>query len=141
MIGGSALAAVIRPVAEPLRWIAAVVLLALAIKITIGAVRRHRRARSAPLAADPAVPTAPRAYVTLLGMTLINPLTVLYFTALIIGLDEAAIGSPATKIVFVVAAFVASATWQLLLACGGALVGRLLTGPAAGWPPPSARPC
>ena len=31
--------------------------------------------------------------------------------------------------VFVLAAFVASASWQLLLAGGGSLVGRVLTGP------------
>jgi threonine/homoserine/homoserine lactone efflux protein len=129
MIGGGALATLIRPVAEPLRWIAAAVLLALAVKITIGALRRHLAELSAPVAAGPATPTAWRAYLSLLGMTLINPLTVLYFTALIIGLDEDAIGNPAGKIVFVAAAFAASATWQLLLACGGALVGRLLTGP------------
>ncbi len=30
---------------------------------------------------------------------------------------------------FVAAAFAASASWQLLLAGGGSLVGRLLTGP------------
>ncbi len=129
MIGGAALAALIRPAAEPLRWIAAAVLLVLAVKITIGAVRRHRAELSTPVAADLAVPTAPRAYLTLLGMTLVNPLTVLYFTALIIGLDPAAIGSPLGKIIFVVGAGTASAAWQLLLACGGALVGRLLTGP------------
>jgi len=35
----------------------------------------------------------------------------------------------AGEVVFVVAAFAASASWQLLLAGGGSLVGRLLTGP------------
>jgi arginine exporter protein ArgO len=32
------------------------------------------------------------------------------------------------RAVFVIAAFVASASWQLLLAGGGALLGRALTG-------------
>ena len=35
----------------------------------------------------------------------------------------------AGEVVFVLAAFAASASWQLLLAGGGGLVGRMLTGP------------
>ena len=100
----------------------------LAVRVTIMAIRRH--CAELPTAHHPtAEVTAARAYLMLLGMTLVNPLTVLYFTALIIGLDPAALGSPAGKIIFVIGAGTASAAWQLLLACGGALVGRLLTGP------------
>lgn len=129
MIGGAALATLIRPAAESLRWIAAGVLLVLAGWTAVGAVRRHRAVLAAPAAAGQAPPTMARAYLTLVGMTLINPLTVLYFTALIIGLDDGSIASAAGKISFVAGAFLASAAWQLLLACGGAVVGRLLTGP------------
>jgi len=112
----------------------------LAVRVTIMAIRRHcaelptahrppAEVAAAEVTAGQTAPTAARAYLMLLGMTLVNPLTVLYFTALIIGLDPAALGSPAGKIIFVIGAGTASAAWQLLLACGGALVGRLLTGP------------
>jgi arginine exporter protein ArgO len=37
--------------------------------------------------------------------------------------------SAAASVVFVLAAFAASASWQLLLAAGGSAVGRFLTGP------------
>jgi arginine exporter protein ArgO len=40
-----------------------------------------------------------------------------------------AAGSVPQQVVFVVAAFIASASWQLLLAGGGAALGRTLAGP------------
>ena len=74
--------------------------------------------------------TAPgRAYLGLLGLTLLNPATVVYFTALVLGRQAADGLSAAGGAVFVAGAFAASASWQLLLAGAGAVVGRLLTGP------------
>jgi arginine exporter protein ArgO len=49
---------------------------------------------------------------------------VIYFAALVIGRGGAG-GGPW----FVIGAFLASASWQLLLAGGGSLIGRVLTGP------------
>ena len=66
------------------------------------------------------------AYFGLLGMTMLNPWTVIYFAALVLG--GSGVAGVGERIVFVVAAFAASASWQLLLAGGGALLGRLLTG-------------
>jgi len=63
-------------------------------------------------------------YVVLLGITLVNPMTLIYFSALVLGGPTSGDG-----LVFVLAAFAASASWQLLLAGGGALLGRLLAGP------------
>lgn len=59
-------------------------------------------------------------------MTMLNPTTVIYFAALILG--SSARLRPLELAVFVLAALAASASWQLLLACGGALLGRILTG-------------
>jgi hypothetical protein len=69
-----------------------------------------------------------RAYLGLWGMTMMNPLTIVYFTALVLGRQGAATPGHADQAVFVVAVFVASASWQLVLAGGGAFLGRLLTG-------------
>ncbi len=67
--------------------------------------------------------TPGRAFLGVLGLTLLNPATVVYFAALVLGRGGTGGGAA-----FVAGAFLASASWQLLVACGGALVGRLLTG-------------
>lgn len=64
----------------------------------------------------------------LLGITLLNPTTVIYFAALVLGTRTGATAGFWEQAVFVTAAFVASASWQVLLAGGGALLGRALTG-------------
>ncbi|KDN22334.1 LysE family transporter [Amycolatopsis rifamycinica] len=124
VLGGAAIAGIIAPVAGPLRWISAAVLVVLAAHGAVRAVRSHRTP-----AARPVRPLAAgRAYVSLLGITLVNPATVVYFTALVVG-DHARTAVPALdQAVFVLAAFAASASWQAALAGGGALLGRVLTG-------------
>jgi len=117
---GAALTPVLAPVTTPLKWAAAASLLALAIWTAIRAVHTYRAAESPLLTTEP---RAVRAYATLLGLTLLNPATVIYFTALVLG------DRPANGTVFVAAAFAASASWQLVLAIGGVLLGRILTSP------------
>lgn len=127
VLGGAALAGVVTPVAGPLRLVSAVVLALLAVRGAVGAVRAHRRGG---VAARPVTePAAGRAYLSLLGITLVNPTTVVYFAALVVGGQAVGSVSVAEQAVFVVAAFAASASWQALLAGGGALLGRVLTGP------------
>lgn len=125
-LGGSALAGALRPALGPLRW-ASALLLTLAAHGAITAVRRHRAHRSAART-DPPPPGPARAYLSLLGITLLNPTTVIYFAALVLGTRTADAVRPLEEGVFVLAAFLASASWQLLLAGGGALLGRALTG-------------
>ena len=127
-VGGAAVAGLIRPVATPFRWLAAVVLLALAVRTAVVAWRQHRDPQRAARA-DRGLDTPGRAYLALLALTLLNPATVVYFSALVLGRQAGAPRSPAASVVFVAAAFVASASWQLLLAVGGSAVGRFLTGP------------
>ncbi len=136
VLGGTAVARLVEPAAEGLRWVAGAVLIALAARTAVTAVREarvqsHAESRSGEPAADAASKAAPRVartYLTLLGLTLLNPATVIYFVALVIGYgqDRRWIGAGAA--VFVLAAFVASATWQLTLAGGGSVVGRVVTG-------------
>ncbi|HEX2774560.1 MAG TPA: lysine transporter LysE, partial [Micromonosporaceae bacterium] len=77
----------------------------------------------------PALSTPARAFAGLLGLTLLNPMTIVYFGALVLGRQATADVTAAQQTVFVVAAFAASASWQLLIAAGGSVVGRLLAGP------------
>lgn len=124
---GSALTPVIKPFTVPLAWASAVVLAALALR---GAVRAivHYRARQGAGRVD-GTPVSPvRAYLGLLGVTMMNPATVIYFAALMLGSRTATAPDHLQQVVFVLGAFAASASWQLLLAGGGALIGRALTG-------------
>ncbi|MFD9000083.1 LysE/ArgO family amino acid transporter [Streptomyces sp. NPDC059582] len=126
-LGGEALAAALRPALVPLRWASALVLVTLALRGAATAVRRYRGHRLATRS-DPPPPGPARAYLGLLGITLLNPTTVIYFAALVLGTGTAGTARPLEQGVFVLAAFAASASWQLLIAGGGALLGRALTG-------------
>ena len=118
VVGGAAVAGLVAPIATPLRWVAVVVLLGLAAMTARGAFRK-------PAAAGrdqrPATPL--RAYTGILALTLLNPATVIYFAALVLGRSGEGGG-----VWFVTGAFLASSSWQLLIAGGGSLIGRLLTG-------------
>jgi arginine exporter protein ArgO len=127
VLGGAAVARLIEPIATPLRWVAAVVLVALAVRTAVTALRHHRDPALARESAGLGTPG--RAYLGLLGLTLLNPATIVYFGALVLGRQAIGGLDTAGEVVFVAAAFAASASWQLLLAGGGSLVGRVLTGP------------
>ncbi|MER5520200.1 LysE family transporter [Streptomyces sp. NPDC002763] len=126
-VGGAALATALVPVLGPLRLLSALVLVALAVRGAAVALRQYRERRLSTRAERP-VPGPGRAYLGLLGITLLNPTTVIYFAALVVGTRSAEPVRPLEQGVFVLAAFAASASWQLLLAGGGALLGRSLTG-------------
>ncbi|TDD99024.1 LysE family transporter [Jiangella asiatica] len=127
VLGGAALAGSIEAYAESLRWVSAAVLLVMA---AAGAGRAYARHRAGPLLRDATLDrrpaTALRSYVAFIGITAVNPLTVVYFAALVVG-SRAQLDGSAEATVFVAAAFAASASWQLLLASGGALLGRVVT--------------
>ena len=110
VIGGAALTGLISRIAGPLRWASAVVLIVLAGRIAWTAIRDHRSGELAE-SADPTM-TAGRAYASLLGITLLNPVTVLYVSALVLGSQANGLGGAAESAVFVIAAFLASASWQ-----------------------------
>ncbi|GGV10871.1 LysE family transporter [Streptomyces spectabilis] len=126
-VAGAAAARVVEPVLGPLRWVSAFVLIALAVRAATAAVRQHRAPRTA--ARRDSGPTSPaRAYTTFLGITLLNPATVVYFAALVVGGRSGTGTDHLGQAVFTLAAFAASASWQLLVAGSGALLGRALTG-------------
>ncbi len=117
VLGGAALAPLVTQVEGPLRGAAAVVLLALAVRTAAGALR--------PVGDVPPL-AARRAFVRLLALTLVNPMTVVTFSALVVGMSGG--WSWAEQLVFAGSAFLASASWQLLLAGFGGLLGSALTG-------------
>ena len=126
VLGGAALSRVIEPIDTPLRWVAATVLAGFAIRTAVVAIRHYREPGAARSGAGLGTPF--RAYFGLLGLTLLNPATIVYFGALVLGRRAADDLTASGELVFVLAAFAASASWQLVLAGSGSLVGRVLTG-------------
>ncbi|MEW2385043.1 LysE family transporter [Micromonospora sp. NPDC047707] len=126
-LGGAALAALIAPIAGPLRVAAALVLLGLAAHTAWRALRPPASTPSKPVRRGLDSPS--RAFTGVLALTLLNPATVVYFAALVLGRRDAADPDLTVAGAFVLGAFLASASWQLLIAGGGTLVGRVLAGP------------
>lgn len=120
-LAGLGVAAMLGPWLVPLRLVGGMILVAFG-------VRGLLTARSARESIDPATAhhrqqrSHARTYVALLGLTLLNPATIIYFTALAVGLPF--LGGIAERLVFATTAFAASLSWQLLLAVFGATLGR-----------------
>jgi threonine/homoserine/homoserine lactone efflux protein len=112
---GTAIAALLAPWTVPLRLISAGLLVAIAVR----GLLLLRRPAGAEIDEDP--PTMRRAYLLIFGLTAINPLTVTYFVALVLGLSALA-QDPGSRVVFAASAFVASLAWQSLIAGVGAVV-------------------
>jgi arginine exporter protein ArgO len=123
VLAGATLGRALQPVATPMRLLAIGILVAIAIKGIVIGLRRYQLLSHAP---NTGARTAIRAYLGLLGLTILNPLTIVYFAALVLGQAKEA-WSAADSAVFVTGALVASASWQALLALGGTVIGRTLT--------------
>lgn len=115
----------------PLRAAAVVVLLVIAGR-GFAAARARSAAPDAPRAESPAGHGFLGTYTRFLGLTLLNPMTVVYFAALVLALPVLDAG-PSTRVAFAAAAFAASLSWQLLLAAGGAVAHRRLPARFQAW--------
>lgn len=119
-LAGLGLTPLIGPLVLPLRMIGGLVLIALGARALAAAWEARGHAAEAVHA--PMHRLHGRTYLQLLGLTLLNPATVIYFAALVVGLPF--LGGVGERLAFAAAAFVASLTWQLLLAAVGTLLGR-----------------
>ena len=117
VIGGTAAARLVAPAMEAVRWVGAVALAGLAVRTAAGALRISTARAVLPWGPD----SPARAYFALVGLTALNPLTIVYFVVLAVGGNRG--------VLFVVGVFVASAVWQLAVVSGGNLLGRAATGP------------
>lgn len=110
---GGVVAVLIVPIETPLRIASVVVLAAIAIRLLLGA-RSANGARS--VVTEPATPRSEwRTYLTFVGLTAVNPLTIVYFAALVIGLPDRPDGV-SEQLVFAGGAFGASFAWQMVIA-------------------------
>jgi threonine/homoserine/homoserine lactone efflux protein len=131
VLAGAALAALIEPYARPLRLISAVILVVIAVRGLLGLRRGSGPISSSGASEDASAgPGMAATYVKFLGLTILNPMTIVYFAALVLGLPAIGAGA-ADRVVFVVAAFLASISWQLVIAAFGAVVHHRLPPVAA----------
>ena len=115
---GAAVADAVESFQDTLRIVSALVLVAIAVHLLWSALKGR-----APAAEESGVPAAGvvATYVRFVGLTILNPATITYFVALVVGLDRGD-ASAADKALFVTGAFLASLSWQVSLAALGAFV-------------------
>lgn len=121
VVAGTAAARALEPVSEALTALSVAVLLAIAVLTLVHAFRPER---TDDRVSRPWTPL--RAWLTFAAITAINPATVLYFAAIVLG-GTVEIDGPAEGLVFVGAVFVASASWQVLVASIGTGLGHWIT--------------
>lgn len=121
VLAGTAVARALEPVSSALTAVSVVVLLGIAV-LTL----RHafRPERTDDRVSRPWTPL--RAWLTFAAITAINPATVLYFSAIVLG-GTVEIDGPGEGVLFVAAAFTASASWQVFLASMGTGLGHWIT--------------
>lgn len=118
-LAGYGIATLVGPLVLPLRIVGGVVLIGIGVR---GLWTVWRSADPAAVAGARPHVVHGRTYLQLLGLTLLNPATVIYFAALAVGLPF--LGGLAERLAFAAAAFAASLSWQVLLAIFGAALGR-----------------
>ncbi len=120
-LAGLWVTSLIGPLIDPLRVVGGAILVAFGVRGLLAL--RSARETVDPLAAYEEARRPHRTtYLAMLGLTLLNPATVIYFTALTVGLPF--LGDSGERLVFAVAAGLASLSWQWLLAVVGAALGR-----------------
>jgi len=123
VMGGVALADVVESVDQPLRFVSAGVLVVIAV---VG-LRRVGRTRESGEFSFPDRRELATTYARFVGLTIINPTTILFFAAVIVGLGVAEEMSASEGLLFSLGAFLASLSWQTLLAGIGAVAGDRLS--------------
>jgi len=117
MLFGAAASGFLAPILPVARIVAAGALVVIAV--------RGLLAMPQPIEREPRETRAGSTYLLFLALTMLNPPTVIYFVSLAIALPEVS-ADLASRAAFVVGAFLASLSWQELLALGGAMLhGRL----------------
>lgn len=115
-VAGAATAAALAPYERPLRLAGAVVLVVIAVVTGTSALRSSSEATPRT--------THVRTMLGFLSLTLMNPVTLTYFAALILGSSGGVVATGSAAVLFVAGAFLASLSWQTALAAGGAIVGH-----------------
>jgi len=123
VIGGAALAGLVEAAGPVFRIVSGVVL----ILIALLGLRAAREPVDVLPIQYPNRTELATTYARFVGLTIVNPTTIVYFAAVVVGLGVASEMTLGGALLFVVGAFLASLTWQSTLAATGAFAGRRLT--------------
>jgi len=114
-LAGTFLVSILKPYSSIIHTASALALIALGLWLLyVG-----RKFRGEMKVEDSRVSTRSGAYGLVFGLILLNPLTITYFTTLILGLRSNIASSPQNVVLFVSGAFLASLSWQSIVACVG----------------------
>jgi threonine/homoserine/homoserine lactone efflux protein len=117
MLFGAAASAFLAPILPAARLVGGAALAVIALRGLLAAPQ--------PMERETGTVRAGNTYLLFLGLTMLNPPTVIYFVSLAIALPEVS-ADFASRAIFAVAAFLASLSWQEVLALVGAMLhGRL----------------
>lgn len=129
-LAGQVLAPLLAPIGPAMRLISAVVLIGLG-GYGLWQAWRSGATTSAPLRLG--AEGRLRTYFKFVALTILNPATVAYFTALILGQNARAPLTPADRVWFVAGVWLSSFSWQTFLAWLGALAHRRLPPKVQQW--------
>jgi arginine exporter protein ArgO len=107
---GAFLVSLLAPYTHTLRITSAIVLIAFGVWVLYHGLRGGKESKEVREMSNR------NTYFMFLGLTLLNPVTVAYFTTLILGLTAGRAQSSFEILLFVVGAFSSSLSWQTLLA-------------------------
>ena len=117
MLFGAAVSGFLAPILPAARLVAAVALAVIAVRGLLAAPQ--------PIERESGGARTGNTYLLFLGLTMLNPPTVIYVVSLAIALPDVS-ADLANRAAFVVGAFLASLSWQEVLAVAGAMLhGRL----------------
>jgi arginine exporter protein ArgO len=126
-IAGQGLSALLAPYAEWLRWLSAAVLVGIGL---IGLLNSLKPKPTPQPTTSPLHPSGDRGvwqtYLKFTALTVLNPMTIAYFGAIILG-GPGEFNSWQARAVFVAGAALSSLSWQLFLAGVGSLAHRRLS--------------
>jgi threonine/homoserine/homoserine lactone efflux protein len=119
MVAGLAVSQLVEAYQQPLRLVAGVVLVAIGVRGLV----QLRAPIDGPAGVGPAdIAGRWRTYLELFVLTLLNPVAIIFFAALIVGLPE--LGGMAERAAFVLAVMASSFSWKAFLAALGTVLGR-----------------
>ena len=121
-VAGTFLASVLTPYASILRVGSALGLIAIGAWLLYHGRKVSDRANRSRFSAA----NCPQTYGMILGLTILNPVTVTYFTTLILGMGADSSQSPVNAVLFISGAFLASLSWQSLIAAIGGIAHKRL---------------
>ncbi|HUK50663.1 MAG TPA: LysE family transporter [Terriglobales bacterium] len=112
VVAGTFLVSILEPYSQVLHFASACALILIGVWLLYRGIRHSHTSTASQTFSTL---SCSRTYTMVLGLTLLNPVTVTYFTTLILGLKTASSSDTLTSFVFVAGAFLASFSWQTFL--------------------------